>query len=62
MKNWKKVMAILISAIVLFCNIGINTFAAENEASSKIKVYDSNGNLIDELIKYGINTKTRIRE
>lgn len=37
------------SAIVLFCSIGMNTWAAESqERNSKIKVYDSRGDLLIE--------------
>lgn len=68
MKKIKRVMAVFMSVLILFSSLGKNTFAAETESTSKIKVYDSTGNLIDELdsldelTKYGINPNTRAQQ
>ena len=54
MKKMKRLVAIFMSAIILFCSIGTNGYAAElgkveetHGDNSQIKVYDSEGNLLE---------------
>lgn len=59
----KKIVAVFMSAIILFCSISMNGYAAELEKTeevqedSKIKVYDSKGNLLEEF-----ETKEQLNE
>lgn len=72
MRKIRKIVAVFMSAMMLIISIGMSTFAAElhepTTESSKIKVYDSRGNLIDELdsmcelSKYFTNSKERMAE
>lgn len=55
MRKMKRLIAVFMSAVILFCSIGMNGYAAEfgkmeetHEDNSKIKVYDSKGNLLEE--------------
>lgn len=65
MKKIKRLIAVFMSTIVLFGTFGVKALAAEAETTSKIKVYDSKGTLIEELDsseelnKYGINEDER---
>lgn len=72
MRKIKRILAVFMSAMVLISSIGMNVLAAEsNESTAKsstIRVYDSKGNLIDELDsmdelnKYFSNSKARMGE
>lgn len=68
----KRMIAVLISAMVLINSMGVNVLAAETSESATesptIQVYDSQGNLIDELDsmdeldKYFIDSKAKMGE